>query len=81
MSLHLVNLVNVRMGPHVMTNMHLHFEDYEGSRVMVVRCSRSATPVYTKDGDTEKFYIRTGPSTAELQPSQIQTYIQQRFSR
>lgn len=81
MSLHFVNLVNSRMGPHVMTNMHVHFEDYEGSRVMVVRCSRSATPVYTKDGDTEKFYIRTGPSTAELQPSQIQTYIQQRFSR
>ncbi len=81
MSLHFVNLANSRMGPHVMTNMHVHFEDYEGSRVMVVRCNRSATPVYTKDGETEKFYIRTGPSTAELQPSQIQTYIQQRFSR
>ncbi len=81
MSLHLVSLINSRMGPHVMMNMHIHFEDYEGSRVMVIRCNRSATPVYTKDGDTEKFYIRTGPSTAELQPSQIQTYIQQRFSK
>ena len=81
MTLHLVNLVSSRMGPHVMTNMHVHFEDYEGSRVMVVRCNRSAAPVFTKDGDTEKFYIRTGPSTAELQPSQIQTYIQQRFRK
>lgn len=81
MTLHLVNLVSSRLGPLVMTNMHVHFEDYEGSRVMVLRCNRSATPVYTKDGDTEKFYIRTGPSTAELQPSQIQMYIQQRFRR
>ncbi len=81
MSLHLVNLINSRMGPHVMTNMHVHFEDYEERRVMVVRCKQASAAVYTLDGNAEKFYIRTGPSTVELQPSQIQAYIRQRFSK
>ena len=65
-SLHLVNLISSRMGPQAMTSMHVHFEDHEECRVMVICYSRSPSPVFTKDGDTERFYIRTGPSTMEL---------------
>ena len=81
MALHLVNLVSARMGPNVMTSLHVQFDDHEGARVMVIRCPRFQTPVFTKDGETEKFYVRTGPSTAELSPSQTQTYIQQHFAK
>lgn len=81
MALHLVNLINGRMGPTVMTDVHIHFEDYyDDTRVMVVRCNRSPSPVYTMIDSGEKFYIRTGPSTTELPPSQIQQYIRQRFN-
>ncbi len=38
------------------------------------------SPVYVKDGNMERFYIRTGPSSTELTASQIQEYIKQRFS-
>lgn len=79
MSLHLVNLVNSRMGPQAMTSMHAHFEDYEDNRVMVVKCGKAPKPVFVKDGDIERFYIRTGPSTTELSASQTQDYIKQRF--
>jgi hypothetical protein len=58
--------------------MHI-FEDFEGSRVMIVECRKAGTPVFVKDGDIERFYIRTGPSTTELSASQTQDYIKQRF--
>ena len=31
------------------------------------------------DGETERFYVRTGPSTTELSASQTQDYIKRRF--
>jgi hypothetical protein len=67
------------MGPEAMTAMNIHFDDYEDNRVMVVRCKRSSGPVYVKDDNVERFYIRTGPSTTELTLSQAQSYIKQRF--
>jgi len=80
MSLHLVNIVKDRMGPEVMTTMNTHFDDYENNRIMVIRCKRSPSPVYVKDDNVERFYIRTGPSTTELTLSQAQSYIKQRFN-
>ncbi|WP_129596556.1 GmrSD restriction endonuclease domain-containing protein [Methanohalophilus profundi] len=78
MSLHLVNIVKSRMGPHAMTSIHPHFEDYNGSRIMVLKCDAATAPIFVNDNGTERFYIRTGPSTTELQPSQTQEYIKQR---
>ena len=80
MSLHFVNVVNARLGADVMTEIHVHFEDYEGFRVMVVRCLRSPRPVYVKDGEAEYFYVRTGPSTTQLKPSTISGYVVHRFN-
>ena len=34
-----------------------------------------------KDGEIERFYVRTGPSTTELTASQTQDYIKQRFKQ
>ncbi len=81
MSLHLVNLVNSRLGPHAMTCIHSHFEDHDGKRVLVVHCSKSPAAIFVKDGSIEKFYIRTGPSTTELSASQTQDYIGKRFGK
>ena len=81
MSLHLVNIVKTRMGPQAMTAMHVHFEDYDNSRVLVIRCPRSPAPVFVEDGEIERFYVRTGPSTTELTARQIQGYIKQRFEQ
>lgn len=53
--------------------------DCDSSRVMVIRCGMSSKAVFTKDGNVERFYIRTGPPTTELTASQTQDYIKQRF--
>jgi len=79
MSLHLVNIVKSRMGPQAMTVMHAHFGDFEDHRAMIVKCGKAAAPTFVRDGDIERFYIRTGPATTELSASQTQEYIKQRF--
>lgn len=78
--MHLVNIVKARMGISAMTRMHVHFDDHDDCRVMVVKCQKAPTPVFVKDGDTERFYIRTGPSTTELSASQTHDYVKQRFN-
>lgn len=80
MNLHLVNLVKSCMGPQAMTFIHTHFEDYKVKRVMIVDCSKSPVAVFVKDGEIERFYLRTGPSTTELSASQTQDYIKLKFS-
>ncbi|MCR3922899.1 MAG: DUF262 domain-containing protein, partial [Firmicutes bacterium] len=75
--LHLVNLVKSRMDISVVTCLHVQFDDYDDCRVMVIKCRKASKPVFVKDGGTERFYIRTGPSTTELSPSQTQDYSKQ----
>jgi hypothetical protein len=79
MGLHLVNIVKSRMNAIAITYMHIHFDDLNDHRVMVVKCKKSPVPVFVKDGIMERFYIRTGAAASELTPSQTQEYIKQRF--
>ena len=81
MSLHLTNIVNAQLGPNAMTLVHTSFDDFEDSRVLVVNCQRSPTAVYVKDGNIQRFYVRTGPATTELTGSDLVEYINQRFGR
>ncbi len=79
MQLHLVNILKQRIGAENLVQIEPRFETLEDKRVLVVKCRPSNLPVYLKDGSTEQFYVRTGPATAELLPSQIQGYSKQRF--
>jgi predicted HTH transcriptional regulator len=80
MNLHLVNLVKNQISPQAMTLIHTHFEDYKEKRIMVIECNKSPVAVFIKDGVSERFYLRTGPSTTELSASQTQDYIKLKFS-
>jgi type I restriction enzyme R subunit len=77
--LHLVGLQNNQLGTHNAGYVDARFEDYDGQRVLVVRCKPAAAPVYLDAGNSEHFYIRTSAATNELKPSEIQVYIKQRF--
>ena len=79
MALHLVNLIKSQLGILNMSYIHIHFDDYDDHRVMVVDCSRAANPIYMKDGNNERFFIRTGPSTTELTTKEAIDYIKERF--
>jgi predicted HTH transcriptional regulator len=79
MALHLVNLLRDRLGPQHMMYIHPRFDDYQGQRVLAVECRAGKSPVFLRDGQVERFYIRTGASSTELSASQTQSYIKQRF--
>jgi len=79
MHLHLVNLIKDKIGKTVMIYLHPSFNDYKKQRVLTVECLPSKSPVFVKDGNLQKFYVRTGPSTTELIGSEAQEFIGQRF--
>jgi hypothetical protein len=69
------------MGAKHMMYIHPRFDDFDHSRVLVVECSPAKSPVFVKDGNLERFYIRTGATTTELAGGQAQEFIAQRFGR
>lgn len=79
MSLHLINLMKTRLGVLSISDVHIHFEDFQSCRIMVVECGRSTKPIYYKDGENDRFFIRTGPSTTELSTKDAIEYQRERF--
>lgn len=79
MYLHLVNLLKDRLGPQYMIYVHPRFDDYHEARVMVMECTPGRSPVFVKDGQIERFYVRTGAATTELSGRQTQEFISKRF--
>jgi predicted HTH transcriptional regulator len=80
MNLYLVDILKTRLGAPAMLYTHPRFEDYQNERVLVVECQRSRSPVFVKDGNVERFYIRTSAATTEMTASQIQQFMKQRFA-
>lgn len=79
MGLHLVNLMKDRVGDVFIPYVHYHFEDEEGGRVLAVRCEKGPKAAFVKDGSIQRFYVRGGASTQELQGGSIHEYCKQRF--
>ena len=79
MMLHLSNLIHTRIGSQYEMYIHPHFEEHRRHRILVVECMPAKSAVYVKDGNTERFYVRSTASTRELLPSEMQAYIKQRF--
>ena len=49
-----------------------------GKDVLAVESLRSPHPVYFRRDDDEIFYMRTGPSTRKLSPSEVVAYVSHR---
>ena len=84
MSLHLVNLVNQRIGKEITPLLKIHFEDFEDERIMTIKSPASSRPIFLKSNSKdnlpmEEFWIRSGTSSHQLSPSQTQSYLEQRF--
>ncbi|PHQ60293.1 MAG: hypothetical protein COC03_02660 [Robiginitomaculum sp.] len=77
--LHLTNLINARIGQSHNLYINFNIEDYLDKRALVVKCSPSKSAVWTKDGNDQKLFVRTGPSTSELKGAEAQAYIEKRF--
>ena len=79
MMLHLTNLINHKVGKAQSLYIHMQCEDYQGKRALTVDCRPSRSATWVKDGNAQRFFVRTGPSTSELIGADAQSYIEQRF--
>jgi predicted HTH transcriptional regulator len=77
---HLFSMIKSSMGLEASTLVAADVEFFDGKKVCSVRCRKSTRPVYLKTGGKgEEFFIRTGPSTERLGPSDLVTYVNQHF--
>jgi hypothetical protein len=44
----------------------------------MIRCARSNDPAFLRNNKEEDFYVRTGPASRKLSPSQILKYLEAR---
>jgi hypothetical protein len=76
---HLASLIRDRIGSEHIDYIRYRFSDYQGKRVLVVECDRGRTPVYVKDGNVDRFYMRTGAATTELGGRRLTEYVASHF--
>lgn len=81
-AMHFWNLVEGSMGQDVTPFLRTSFEKLESGTVFAVRCQRSPRPVFLRQkGFEESFYIRVGPSSANLGIQEAIRYIGHRFTQ
>jgi ATP-dependent Lon protease len=77
--LHFANLVNNKIGKQYAGYIQWGLKPVGDKKVLRIDCSRSPSPVFLKISNQEEFYIRTGPSTVQLSPSEVLEYSKKHF--
>jgi hypothetical protein len=79
MMLHLTNIIKDRIGASYIRFLRMSIRQVAEMPVLRVDCRPGVVPAYLKHGNDEHFYVRTGPSTTELPPSEIHEYVEHHF--
>jgi len=74
-SLTLTDIFNTRMGADLSNIVKIIFHTIAGKDICRVIAGISTRPVYTKEGNITKFYIRSGLSTRDLNVEDAIKYI------
>lgn len=61
------------------TYVHPHFEELNDTIILSIRCERGPRPAFVKDGQSQRFFVRGGNATTELQGTGKTEYVRQRF--
>ncbi|MCL1811366.1 MAG: ATP-binding protein [Methanomassiliicoccaceae archaeon] len=81
LNLHLTNLIASKIGNEFLPFITFRLSEYQGKGVMRVVCRKSETPVFLWDGKREAFYVRSGPSSVELQGQDTLNYVNNHFKK
>jgi hypothetical protein len=76
--LHFNNLLKEHVGLENLAFLDFDLRSVGGKRILVVDCSPATEAVFLRVGRDEKFFIRVGPGSRELAPSQIVDYLKNR---
>jgi CRP-like cAMP-binding protein len=77
--LHLTTLINERIGNNLNQFIRSGVEEFGGKKIMRVDVMPSTLPAYLRNNNDEYLFIRTGPATIDLKPSEIFLYVYNRF--
>jgi len=75
---HIDNLINQHIGAEYLQFIRYGLVDIRGEKVVMIRCAPSNDPAFLKNNKEEDFYVRTGPASRKLSPSQILKYLEAR---
>lgn len=75
--LHIKNLLNQHIGAEFTSFFAANLVEYENQQVVLIECDPARDAVFLKIGKNEEFYVRSGPSSVKLSPSQMVSYVQQ----
>jgi len=78
MLLHLNNLINAHIGLEFAEYVSTSIVQLDGAEVLAVQCDASPKPVFFRRDNKEIFYVRAGPSSQALSPSQLLGYLENR---
>jgi len=76
--LHVKNLLNQHVGAEFSPYLDISLVEKLTGVVVMIECKKATDPVFLKIGKNEEFYIRSGPSSVKLSPSQIVNFVQQK---
>ncbi len=79
--LHIKNLINQHIGAEFSGLITTTPVECESDEVVMLECAHSKDPVFLKIGKNEEFYIRSGPSSVKLSPSQLVSFVLQKRSK
>ncbi len=79
--LHIKNLTNQYIGAEFSSKVSTHLVTSEMHRVVMLECRPAPNPVFLKIGKNEEFYIRSGPSSTKLSPSQMISFLLQKTKK
>ncbi len=76
--LHVKNLINHHIGAEFSSFLTTTVVEIEDKEVLMVECNPVSSPIFLNIGKNEEFYIRSGPSSTKLSPSQTVHYVMQK---
>ncbi len=76
--LHATTLIRNHLGGEFAPFVHTSIHSIDDHDVLAIECLPSPQPVYFRRDGEEKFYLRLGPSTQALSPSEIVAYVSNR---
>ncbi len=79
MFLFLTNTIKSQLGTLHLEKINYHIEKINGQEVLRIDMQKGIDPCYLAKENLEYLYIRTGPSTTDLQLSKVYDYINNRF--
>lgn len=78
LGLHLKNLISSQIGDGFLPYISSSMMDFDGRIVIRVKCLACPKPVFLKEGKTEAYFARSGPSSTELTGMTLINYVNNR---